>query len=205
LPDDVAGRLIKHIYSYVNDENPQTDDVLLKVAFASIKTALKRDLQKYLNTCEKNKENADKRWNKNNANACERMPTDAKHADSDNDNGSDTVNVKDKEKVIKKYKDEIINFTAILSSYFDKDSVAKLSPMAKVVWIDTVDKLIRVDKYSKEEIERVVKHTRTDAFWAKNFLTLNKLRKKNKDDVTYFEVFKANLKKVKVNNDSKYF
>lgn len=45
LSDEDAGRLIKHIFSYVNDENPSTDDQLLKVAFLPIKTQLKRDLK----------------------------------------------------------------------------------------------------------------------------------------------------------------
>jgi hypothetical protein len=26
LPDDIAGKLIKHIFAYVNDENPVTTD-----------------------------------------------------------------------------------------------------------------------------------------------------------------------------------
>ena len=47
LPDEVAGKLIKHIYSYVNLEHPETDDLLLDIAFSSIKQALKRDLKKY--------------------------------------------------------------------------------------------------------------------------------------------------------------
>lgn len=49
LPDDVAGRLIKHIYSYVNDENPTSDELLLNIAFEPIKAQLKRDLVKWEN------------------------------------------------------------------------------------------------------------------------------------------------------------
>jgi hypothetical protein len=45
LSDEDAGRLIKHIFSYVNDENPSTDNILIKVAFLPIKTQLKRDLK----------------------------------------------------------------------------------------------------------------------------------------------------------------
>ena len=47
LPDEVAGKLLKHIFAYVNDENPQSDDILLNVAFAPIKAQLKRDLKSY--------------------------------------------------------------------------------------------------------------------------------------------------------------
>ena len=44
LPDKEAGQLIKLIFSYVNDENPVIEDLLLKVAFEPIKLQLKRDL-----------------------------------------------------------------------------------------------------------------------------------------------------------------
>lgn len=50
LPNDKAGELIKHIFSYVNDESPSTDDLLIKLAFTPIKQQLKRDLKKFEDT-----------------------------------------------------------------------------------------------------------------------------------------------------------
>jgi len=47
LPDDVAGRLFKHILDYVNDLDPSTDELVLKVAFEPIKQQLKRDLKNW--------------------------------------------------------------------------------------------------------------------------------------------------------------
>jgi hypothetical protein len=47
LSDQDAGKLIKHIFAYVNDEDPVTEDKLLKVAFLPIKTQLKRDLKSW--------------------------------------------------------------------------------------------------------------------------------------------------------------
>jgi hypothetical protein len=47
LPNEDAGKLIKHIFAYVNDENPTSDDVLIRAVFANIKTTLKRDLTKW--------------------------------------------------------------------------------------------------------------------------------------------------------------
>ena len=47
LTDEQAGRLIKHLFAYVNDENPQTDDIVTKLSFTPIKSQLKRDLIKY--------------------------------------------------------------------------------------------------------------------------------------------------------------
>jgi hypothetical protein len=45
LSDEQAGKLIKHIFGYVNDEDPETDDKFVRLAFLPIKTQLKRDLK----------------------------------------------------------------------------------------------------------------------------------------------------------------
>ena len=47
LPDEVAGKLIKHVFSYVNDENPTNDDYIINALFEQIKNTLKRDLKKW--------------------------------------------------------------------------------------------------------------------------------------------------------------
>ena len=47
MPSDKAGDLFKHILSYVNDEEPETDDILIDLVFEPIKQQLKRDLRKY--------------------------------------------------------------------------------------------------------------------------------------------------------------
>lgn len=44
LSDQKAGVLLKTILSYVNDENPEVTDVLVKIAFEPVKQQLKRDL-----------------------------------------------------------------------------------------------------------------------------------------------------------------
>lgn len=48
LPDEVAGRLFKHIFAYVNDLNPKSEELLLNVVFEPIKNHLKDDLEKYI-------------------------------------------------------------------------------------------------------------------------------------------------------------
>lgn len=47
LTDEQAGKLIKHIFAFVNDENPQFEDNLLNIASIPIIKALKRDLKKW--------------------------------------------------------------------------------------------------------------------------------------------------------------
>lgn len=52
LPDELAGQLIKHIYAYVNDENPVNNNPMVNLAFEPIKLQLKRDLQRWEETKE---------------------------------------------------------------------------------------------------------------------------------------------------------
>ena len=47
LNDDQAGKLIKHIIAYVNDENPTAPDFITELAFEPIKQQLKRDLKEW--------------------------------------------------------------------------------------------------------------------------------------------------------------
>ncbi|MFH6944652.1 DUF6291 domain-containing protein [Flavobacterium sp. FlaQc-50] len=52
LEDDEAGRLIKHFFRYVNDQNPIAPDRLTKLMFVDIQNQLKRDLKKWEDTIE---------------------------------------------------------------------------------------------------------------------------------------------------------
>lgn len=66
LPNEIAGKLIKHIYSYVSDENPTSEDLIIEIAFEPIKQQLKRDLklfeEKRVKRSEAGIAGANKRW-----------------------------------------------------------------------------------------------------------------------------------------------
>ncbi len=102
LPDEIAGKLIKHIFAYVNDENPPCDDLLLSIAFEPIKTQLKRDLVKYEDYIEKQSVNGSKGGRPKKANETQKTQAffeEPKKADTDNVTDTDTVTDK---KVFKK-------------------------------------------------------------------------------------------------------
>ena len=89
LSNEQAGQLLKHIYSYVNDEDPTLSDLSLKLAFEPIKLQLKRDLLKWDNQREQRskagKKSAESRKRKSTSvNETERKSTV---------NVNDTVNV----------------------------------------------------------------------------------------------------------------
>ena len=94
LPDEIAGKLIKHIYSYVSDENPKSDDLIVEIAFEPIKQQLKRDLklfeEKRVKRSEAGLAGANKRWQPI-ANDGKRINGIAKIADNVNDNDIYTI------------------------------------------------------------------------------------------------------------------
>lgn len=103
LPDKEAGQLVKHLFSYVNDENPEAKSILIKASFATIKNTLKRDLKKWEKYIEKQSNNGKKggrpkkeetQKNPNKAVGFLEKPNKAKKADSVSVNVSDSNNNK---------------------------------------------------------------------------------------------------------------
>jgi len=76
--------------------------------------------------------------------------------------------------------------------FFDEDCRPKTEKQ-KHEWYDTLDKLIRIDGYTPEQIHNVIKRARMDDFWRTNFLSVLKLRKKNREGISYFTVFEKKL------------
>jgi len=57
LTDDEAGKLIKHFFQYVNDQNPKAPDRITELSFIDIEQSLKRDLKKWEKRAERSREN----------------------------------------------------------------------------------------------------------------------------------------------------
>lgn len=60
MPKDKAGDLFMTILKYVNDENPEIDDMVIDLVFEPIKQQLKRDLKKWEGYIEKQRLNGQK-------------------------------------------------------------------------------------------------------------------------------------------------
>lgn len=60
LDDNEAGKLIKHLLRYVNDQDPEPENQIIKLCFIPLKQSLKRDLKKYESYLEKQKANGKK-------------------------------------------------------------------------------------------------------------------------------------------------
>jgi hypothetical protein len=140
LPDDVAGRLLKHIYAYVNDENPITDELLVNVAFEPIKAQLKRDLVKWEQTLEGrskagkasaeakrlSKENQQSSTNSTNVDFVQQSSTKSTVSVNDNVNVSVNDNVSDNVSDIllkKETKNNLFSFKKKLIEYGFKENL----------------------------------------------------------------------------------
>lgn len=55
LSNEDAGKLVKHIFEYVNGNNPKSDSVLIRAVFANIKDAIDRDIEKWEKQLEQRK------------------------------------------------------------------------------------------------------------------------------------------------------
>ncbi len=107
LNDVDAGKLFKHVLRYVNDLNPEADDIITKIAFEPIKQQLKRDLEKYERLCVRNAENGKsggRPRKPKKPNGLIGNSEKPKKADNDNDNDNDVVNDINKRKLLFKEK-----------------------------------------------------------------------------------------------------
>ena len=96
-----------------------------------------------------------------------------------------------KEKGEKVYSKEVNDCFDNCLNYFEKH----LHPKNKDKWLDTIDKLNRLDKIPFELIEKITRQTREDDFWRTNFMSLTKLRQTQKSSgLKYIVVFNEKLK-----------
>jgi hypothetical protein len=113
MPTEKAGKLFKHILQYVNDQDPITDDIIVQLTFEPIKQQLKRDLRKYEDFIEKQRENG-KRGGRP-PKPTETQKTQAflkkpKKADIDTDIDKEKERKKEKRKFKPPTRDEVINY-----------------------------------------------------------------------------------------------
>lgn len=186
------GELLDMIFLYQRGEALPEVDPMVSMAFAFFKQAFDRDEDKYLKKCEKNKENARKRWD---ANACERMRGNAKHADTDRDTDRDTrdklsttnsTSRRDSERPKQCSEEQWKKYLAYSERFLDRQfaahgNIARKTEPKIISGAKTMDNLIRVKGYDKEYVHRVVCWAEEDHFWSANLLSLGALTNKGKN------------------------
>ena len=101
----------------------------------------------------------------------------------------------------KKYSDMVLKSFKPICELFPVQTQPK-TKSDKNAWLDCIDKLERLDGYSPRKVYYISQKVRSDDFWKNNFLTILKLRKKNKDGLKYINLFEAkfgkNLKQMNI-------
>lgn len=95
LSNEEAGKLVKHLFRYVNDLNPESPDKITKMCFIPIQQTLKRDLKKYEKRADISRENGSKggRPKKpNETQETQQVFLEPRKPDSVSDSVSDSVN-----------------------------------------------------------------------------------------------------------------
>jgi len=104
LDDETAGKLFKHYLRYINDEHPETDDLLVEVSFEPMKQNLKRDLVKWEERAKRSQENGKKggrprtQTNPEKPSGLNGNPDEPKEPDTVNVKGNVTDTVKETKK-----------------------------------------------------------------------------------------------------------
>ena len=138
LEDEEAGKLVKHLFRYVNDLNPTTEDKLTKMCFIPIKMALKRDLVKYNNYIEKQSVNGAKGGRPKNpknptlSKETQTNPTKPKKADSVS--VSDSVNDREEKKEVKiKYAEFVLLTETEYNKLLEEHKIDNLKLFIKIL------------------------------------------------------------------------
>jgi hypothetical protein len=166
LTNEQAGILLKHIFAYVNDENPINTDQLINVVFEPIKQQFKRDLKKW----EATKEGRSKaglasaearRINKlqqtsTNVNKLQQTSTNP----TVNDNVNVNVNVNDIKEVLSVRK---VNFSESLKPFLEKYSKDMLNEFY-LYWTEHGEK----DRKMKFEKQKSFGISQRLATWNRN-------------------------------------
>jgi uncharacterized phage protein (TIGR02220 family) len=189
LPDEVAGKLIKHIFSYVNDENPSSEDFIINALFEQIKATLKRDLIKWdkerSQRSDAGKKSAESRATKSNERSTE---------DNERQRNS-TVSVSDNE-IVNTDKSDVINWTELLKFFNAKTKKnCKVIPTkAKAAFTARLK-----EGYTKQDFATAIQNCAADEFHINNphHLTLEFISRQDKLD-KYLNV--GNKPKTATNN-----
>ena len=173
LTDEEAGKLIKHFFAYVNDQNP-TSDRLTELMFIPLKKALKRDLRKYESYIEKQKSNG-KKGGRPKTQKTQAFLEKPKKADSVNVNDNVNDNDNDNDILLKKVTKGSELSKGVID-YFNGVCI-NLPKVIKVT--DKRKRLIvsREKEYSKDDLKKVIDLTAESAFlngdndrgWTANF------------------------------------
>lgn len=191
LSNERAGILFKTLFSYCDDENPICDDEVIDMAFEHFKNILKRDLIKYENIVERNRNNGKNGGRPKNPVGnleTEINPKEPKKADSDNDSDIIDINnkllseieISDVEDNLKKYFEIAKNFQELFIQNLTEKSISAVTQKnAKFKnYVTPIRLMIENNECTLQDLRDVWSYLSSPKaeFWKKNILSTTKLR-----------------------------
>ena len=204
LDDDEAGKLMKHLFRYINDLDPVAPDKLTEISFIPIKQALKRNLKSWESIREKRSKagtiSAEKRKLEKAKIATKPTKSTSVKLNQQTSTKSTvnvSVNVNDNVNVIKDkvllcsitFSDELLSsslFNRIAFNYWNlfkknlSDSGIKntksLDKADLNEWSNVIQLMIEKDKRTPEELKIVHEFLKVNEFWKTNIQSIKKLR-----------------------------
>ena len=191
LSNERAGILFKTLFSYCDDENPICDDEVIDMAFEHFKNILKRDLKKYENIVERNRNNGKNGGRPKNPVGnleTEENPKEPKKADSDNDNDIININnkllseieISDVEVSLQNYFIIAKNFQELFIRNLTEKSISAVTQKnAKFKnYVTPIRLMIENNECTLQDLREVWSYLSSpkSEFWKKNILSTSKLR-----------------------------
>ena len=191
LSNERAGILFKTLFSYCDDENPICDDEVIDMAFEHFKNILKRDLKKYENIVERNRNNGKNGGRPKNPVGnleTKENPKEPKKADSDSD--SDIIDINNKllsEIKISDVEDSLQNYFIIAKNFQElfirnltEKSISTVTQKnAKFKnYVTPIRLMIENKECTLQDLRDVWSYLSSpkSEFWKKNILSTTKLR-----------------------------
>jgi hypothetical protein len=228
LTNEQKGQLLDAMFNYHGGSEYEIIDPMAKMAFSFLKQTFDRDHEKWMVKAQKNKLNGKKggrpKKNKNKDLPTEENPDnpDGLKETQNNPNNPDgslitqpnpekpvsvsvsvsvSDSVSDKEK-IKTFSPEIKNFTEAYQKHVSS-KFEKTAPIIDNKFLhrcnDTIEKLIRLDGFTLDEIIECLRWASNDDFWSNQIVSLAQLRVKSKD-LTKFQKVMNKFKSSTSNN-----
>lgn len=163
LADDEAGKLFKSLFPFAKERiKPDfiENSSALAMAFDIISLAIERNDEKYIEKCEKNRKNIEKRWNKENTSVYDRNSSNTNDTNINiNKNINKNINQIETKKEIET---KNINYQLIADMY--NNTCVSFPKLLKLT--DTRKKAIkaRLKKYTMEDFQKLFEMAESSSF-----------------------------------------
>lgn len=205
MTNEDRGKLFSAILEYHKNEDEPELSWMPKFAFKMMKPYFDLNIKNYKTKCESNRINWAKWWrpkkeyNKNPKNP-DGFFDNPKNLKSKSKSKSKSIISKEiSSKNIKNFSEKSFEYK---TSFHFLKSKAEFKQVQTIVknkwwwefilqeWSWEIEKLKRIDWLTEEEIEKICNFAMHDSFWKKNILSIEKLRKKNKENIPFWAVLK---------------